>query len=125
DGRLTVDECLRSVGDQRIFAAGDAAAVPGARMSCQAALPQGAYVADAIARIARGKEPKPFSMSYVSQNVSLGRRNGVIQVSKRDDTPTRFWYGGRAAATTKETVCKSTVWSARAGVAAAFSGPKK
>ncbi len=36
EGRMVVDEFLRSVDDPRVFAAGDCAAVPGARLSCQA-----------------------------------------------------------------------------------------
>ncbi|WP_433522291.1 NAD(P)/FAD-dependent oxidoreductase [Nocardia pseudovaccinii] len=36
-GRAVVDEFLRSVSDQRIFAVGDCAAVPGARFACYTA----------------------------------------------------------------------------------------
>ncbi|WP_231702875.1 NAD(P)/FAD-dependent oxidoreductase [Tsukamurella asaccharolytica] len=49
-GRVVVDEFLRSVSDPRIRAVGDGAAVPGARLSCQTALPQGAHGADNLAR---------------------------------------------------------------------------
>lgn len=105
-GRVAVDEYLRSVADPRIFAAGDGAAVPGQRLSCQTALPQGAHAADNLARDLAGKPLRPYSMGYTGQNVSLGRRRAVIQSARRDDTPTRVWFGGGAGALVKEGVCR-------------------
>ncbi|MFT3716368.1 MAG: FAD-dependent oxidoreductase [Gordonia sp. (in: high G+C Gram-positive bacteria)] len=106
DGRLCVDRFLVSVSDPRIFGAGDAAAVPRQRLSCRTALPQGAHAADNLARSLAGTPLKPFSMSYTGQNVSIGRRSAVIQISKRDDTPRRLWIGGRKAAAVKDQVCR-------------------
>lgn len=105
-GRLLVDEFLRSVSDPRIIAVGDCAAVPGQRPSCQTALPQGAHGADNLVRELTGKKQKRYSMGYIGQNVSIGRRRGVIQTSRRDDTPTWLWFGGRPAAIYKEQVCR-------------------
>lgn len=114
-GRLEVDEFLRSAADVRIFAAGDAAAVPGQRLSCQTALPQGAHAADNLARELRGKALKPYSMGYTGQNVSIGRRRAVIQSARRDDTPTRLWFGGRPGAMVKERVCALAASAAGSG----------
>jgi len=110
-GRLLTDEALTSLDDQRIIAAGDAAAPSGAalRMSCQAACPLGAQAADTVlARIA-GSAPAPIDQAFTGECVSLGRRGGVIQIARRDDTPLPLYIGGRAAATAKEAVCKATV----------------
>jgi NADH dehydrogenase len=124
DGRVVVDEYLRSTADPRIFAAGDGAAVPGARLSCQTALPQGAHAGDNLARELAGKPLKPYSMGYTGQNVSLGRRNAVIQAARRDDTPTRVWFGGGAAAVVKERVCRAARYAARTANYAWLPAPR-
>ncbi|ADG77039.1 FAD-dependent pyridine nucleotide-disulfide oxidoreductase OS=Tsukamurella paurometabola (strain ATCC 8368 / DSM / CCUG 35730 / CIP 100753 / JCM 10117 /KCTC 9821 / NBRC 16120 / NCIMB 702349 / NCTC 13040) OX=521096 GN=Tpau_0398 PE=3 SV=1 [Tsukamurella paurometabola] len=123
-GRVLVDEFLRSVSDPRIVAVGDGAAVPDARLSCQTALPQGAHGADNLARIIAGAEPKRFSMGYTGQNVSIGRRSAVIQTARRDDTPTRIWFGGRPAAFVKEQVCTMARGAARTANYAWLPAPK-
>ncbi|EGD56782.1 FAD-dependent pyridine nucleotide-disulfide oxidoreductase [Gordonia neofelifaecis NRRL B-59395] len=115
NGRILVDEFLRSTSDPRILAVGDGAAVPGSRMSCQAALPQGSHAADVIAAEWHDRAPEPYAVSFVAQCVSLGRRNGVVQHVRRDDTPTRVWMRGRPAAAVKEQICRGTVYSSRSG----------
>lgn len=123
-GRVAVDSCLRSTSNPNVYAIGDSASVPGSRLSCQAALPQGAAAADNLVRELAGKAAKPFSMSFVGQNVSLGRRNAVIQSAHRNDVPTRIWFGGRPGAFFKEQVCRGALWSARTGNALWVRGPK-
>ncbi|KXP02221.1 FAD-dependent oxidoreductase [Tsukamurella tyrosinosolvens] len=123
-GRVIVDEFLRSVSDPRIVAVGDGAAVPGARLSCQTALPQGAHGADNLARELAGKRAKPYSMGYTGQNVSIGRRSAVIQAARRDDTPTRLQFGGRSAALVKEQVCRVAKGAARTARYAWLPAPR-
>ncbi|WP_019201216.1 NAD(P)/FAD-dependent oxidoreductase [Tsukamurella sp. 1534] len=124
DGRVLVDEYLRSVSDPRVLAVGDGAAVPGARLSCQTALPQGAHGADNLARILEGAAPKRYSMGYTGQNVSIGRRSAVIQVARRDDSPTRIWFAGRPAAALKEQVCRLARGAARTATFAWLPAPR-
>ncbi|MFF2508067.1 NAD(P)/FAD-dependent oxidoreductase [Streptomyces sp. NPDC058067] len=124
EGRALVDEFLRSVSDPRIFVIGDCAAVPGARLSCATAMPQGAHAADTLARIVKGRTPEPYSMSYVGQAVSLGRRDGLLQVSRRDDTVRRLYVSGRAAALVKEGVCRVVKYGARTADYAWLPGKK-
>lgn len=110
-GRLLTDETLTSIDDDRIIAAGDAAAPSGVplRMSCQAALPLGAQAANTVlARIA-GTEPAPINQAFTGQCISVGRDGGTIQLARTDDTPIRLYLGGRAAALVKEQVCKGTL----------------
>ncbi|WP_225102264.1 FAD-dependent oxidoreductase [Streptomyces sp. CoH27] len=120
-GRMLVDATLRSVSHPEVYAVGDAAAgvaVSGApsRMSCQAALPMGRGVADVVAARLTGREPGPVRIGYVFTNISLGRRDGVVQFTHADDRPRRFVLTGRAAAAFKEAVVRSTVRAAcRAG----------
>ncbi|MGW6569077.1 NAD(P)/FAD-dependent oxidoreductase [Streptomyces sp. NPDC054975] len=119
-GRMLVDATLRSVSHPDVHAVGDAAAavsVGGApsRMSCQAALPMGRGVADVIAARLTGREPGPVRIGYTFTNISLGRRDGVVQFTHADDRPRRCVLTGRAAATFKEAVVRSTVRSGPRG----------
>ncbi|TDD87679.1 dehydrogenase [Actinomadura darangshiensis] len=123
-GRVIVDEYLRSVTDPRIIAVGDCAAIPGSRMSCQTAEPQGGHAADNLARLAKGAAPKPYSVDYVSTCISLGRHDGVIQLVHRDDRPRRQYFGGRPAAMTKAGVVRGARFSARSGIGGSLPGSK-
>ncbi|MBV2153934.1 NAD(P)/FAD-dependent oxidoreductase [Kitasatospora sp. SUK 42] len=86
-GRALVDDHLRSVSHPDVHVVGDAAAVtvPGVgtlRMGCATALPQGQYVG----RLLDGRTSKPFSFRYVVQCLSLGRRDGLLQLVHPDDS---------------------------------------
>ncbi|MEU8002164.1 FAD-dependent oxidoreductase [Catellatospora sp. NPDC049111] len=112
-GRLLTDETLTSVDDPRIVAAGDSAApsdLP-VRMSCQSAMQIGPQAGETVlARIA-GKRPADFNVGFFGQCISLGRRAGIVQYARRDDSVTKaFLLNGRPLAMLKEGVCKSTVW---------------
>ena len=111
-GRLLTDETLTSVDDERIVAAGDSASPSGQplRMSCQAAIPLGAQAANTVLSRIAGDEPAVVDQAFVGQCVSLGRSLALFQISHLDDTVTRFYLGGRAAAWVKEFICKGTVW---------------
>ncbi|MBA4858485.1 NAD(P)/FAD-dependent oxidoreductase [Nocardia farcinica] len=110
-GRLLTDETLTSVDDERIVAAGDAAAPSDRplRMSCQTARPLGAHAADTVlARIA-GERPTEISVGYFGQCIALGRRAATLQLAAKDDTATRFAIGGRLAAFIKERACRGVI----------------
>ncbi|MFC4126963.1 NAD(P)/FAD-dependent oxidoreductase [Nocardia rhizosphaerae] len=124
EGRAVVDEYLRSVSDPRVFVIGDCAAVPGARMSCETAVAQGAHAADTLARILAGEDPEPYSMGYTAQFLSLGRRDGLVQLSRRDDTTRRLYVAGRPAAVLKERVSRYAKHSTRTADYSWLSGPK-
>lgn len=114
-GRLLTDETLTSVDDDRIVAAGDAAAPSGRplRMSCQAAGPLGAQAAGTVLSRIAGTEPAVLNQAFVGSCVSLGRRAATIQLARRDDTPVNYFIGGRTGASIKEAVCKGSVWGIR------------
>ncbi|OBF90858.1 pyridine nucleotide-disulfide oxidoreductase [Mycobacterium sp. 852002-51163_SCH5372311] len=114
-GRLLTDETLTSVDDERIVAAGDAAAPSGLplRMSCQAAGPLGAQAARTVLSRIAGRTPEPLNQVFVGQCISLGRDEGIFQISHSDDTPRNIAVAGRTAASVKEAVCKGTVWLLR------------
>lgn len=126
EGRAIVDEFLRSVNDERIFVVGDCAAVPGARLACQTAMPQGAHAANTLARLVRGRKPRPYSMGYLGLGVSLGRKDAVAQFTRRDDTPRRAYIAGRTAAVLKEGASRGAKFGAGTGSGAIWMpGPKQ
>lgn len=111
DGRLLTDETLTSVDDERVVAAGDAAAPSGLpfRMSCQAAGPLGLHAAGTVLRRLGGRPPTAVALGFVGQCLSLGRRDGLVQLAHRDDTARPTYLGGRTGATLKRLVCWGTV----------------
>lgn len=114
-GRLLTDETLTSIDDERIVAAGDAAAPSGQplRMSCQAAGPLGAQAANTVLSGIAGSTPAALNQAFVGQCISLGRSHGTVQLSRTDDTPVNLVVGGRTGASIKEAICKGTVWAIR------------
>lgn len=114
-GRLLTDETLTSIDDDRIVAAGDAAAPSGRplRMSCQAAGPLGAQAANTVLGRIAGTEPAPLNQAFVGQCISLGRAAATFQLARTDDTPINAYLGGRAAAKLKEAICRGTLWAIR------------
>ncbi|MFC9787356.1 NAD(P)/FAD-dependent oxidoreductase [Rhodococcus sp. NPDC127528] len=129
-GRLRTDENLVCLGNPAIVGVGDAVAPPEAvaghiRMSCQAALPLGAHGADTVLAQLAGRNPEPLSMGFLLQCVSLGRRAGVVQFVRTDDSPRKLALRGRMGAFVKEQICRQTVSKrgARAGSYRWLSGP--
>ncbi len=114
-GRLLTDETLTSIDDDRIVAAGDAAAPSGRplRMSCQAAGPLGAQAANTVLGRIAGTEPAPLNQAFVGQCISLGRAAATFQLARTDDTPINAYLGGRTAAKLKEAICRGTLWAIR------------
>lgn len=123
-GRALVDAHLRSVTDPRVFVIGDCAAVPGARMACATAGPQGAHAADTLARMIEGRAPRPFSMASVGQALSIGRRDAVLQATRGDDTPLPLHLARRPAAVAKERIVRYAAHAARTGNAVWLRGRK-
>jgi NADH dehydrogenase len=110
-GRLLTDETLTSVDDVHIVAAGDAASpsqLPW-RMSCQAALPLGAQAANTVLARLAGEDPAVVDHAMAGQCISLGRKAGTFQFADVDDTPRRWYVGGRTGALVKEQVCRFTL----------------
>ncbi|GAA2158307.1 MULTISPECIES: NAD(P)/FAD-dependent oxidoreductase [Glycomyces] len=110
-GRLITDETLTSLDDERIVAAGDCAAPSGRalRMSGYAAGPLGALAADTVlARIA-GTEPPVIDLAFTGACVSLGRRDGIRQLGRKDDSTVDFFIRGRLGAFIKEMTCRFVI----------------
>jgi len=110
-GRLLTDETLTSVDDPCIVGTGDAVSPSGIplRMSCQAAGPLGIQAAQTVLARIDGAQPADIRQAFTGQCISVGRHLGAVQLSHGDDTPRRFYFGGRTAALLKEQVCRATL----------------
>lgn len=112
-GQILTDMTLRSLSHSEVYAVGDAASIDGIelRMSCASAMPLGAHAVDNICNELIGKDLRPFSFAFAGRSISLGRKNGLIQVAGADDVPKESIITGRLAALIKEFICRYTVWS--------------
>jgi NADH dehydrogenase len=114
-GRLLTDETLTSRDDPRIVAAGDCASPSGVplRMSCQSASPLGAQAANTVLSRIAGTAPADIDQAFAGACISLGRKSGILQFARKDDTAVNPYFTGRFVASIKEAVCKSTLWTMR------------
>lgn len=118
ESQALVDPYLRSVSNDRVFAIGDCAAVPGSHMSCQAAIPQAGHAVDNLIRLAKGREPVPFKVRFTGYCISLGRNDAVAQFTYNDNSPKRAYLSGRVATRLKRIGAGGATFGARVG----FSG---
>ncbi|MFF4378821.1 NAD(P)/FAD-dependent oxidoreductase [Kitasatospora sp. NPDC001547] len=116
DGRAAVDATLRSVDDERIFAIGDCAAVPGARFACALAGPQAVRAVDNLRRLLAGRTPAPYTPRYVARAVTLGRGAAVAQFTRRDDSLRRSHLAGRGGVVLKELASRGGKFGADTGI---------
>jgi NADH dehydrogenase FAD-containing subunit len=117
-GQALVDSQLRSVSHPAVHVIGDLATVapglaPQMPMGCKSAMPAGAWAAENIARRLRGQPEQPLQYSVPFFCVSLGRRDGLIQVAARDGAMTGRVLTERRGAWFKEFICRSTLWALR------------
>jgi NADH:quinone reductase (non-electrogenic) len=108
-GRVLVDATLRSTSHPDVVAVGDAAAGVAAdgsvvRMACATAMPAAQHAARTVAAVLAGREPRPWRFRYAIRCISMGRRDGLIQVVHTDDRPRELVLTGRAAARVKEAI---------------------
>jgi NADH:ubiquinone reductase (H+-translocating) len=115
-GRIVVDATMRSVSHPEVYAVGDAGLAEGAggrplRMSCASGIPMASLAADAIAARLTGSTVPQSTIGYHAQCISLGRRDGIIQLVTPDDRVKSSAVTGRTAARIKEFICTGAAWS--------------
>jgi len=116
EGRLRVNADLRIEGYDHLWAAGDCCAVQlrngrVQRLSCATALPTGGHAGESVADWLNGRAPQALSFAYVLRCVSLGRGDGIWQLTDADDQAQSRWLGGWRAALIKWMLC-TLVWVA-------------
>ncbi|SDE23510.1 NAD(P)/FAD-dependent oxidoreductase [Glycomyces harbinensis] len=114
-GRIKVDREMASVSHPEVYVVGDAAfAISDAgeplRMSCASGIPTAWQAADTIAARLTGGKAKNAPLKYNQQCVSLGRKEGLIQLVTPDDRAKNGMMRGRKAAIYKELICKGAAW---------------
>jgi NADH dehydrogenase len=115
-GQALVDTQLRSVSHSGVHVVGDLAAIapeltPQMPMGCKSAMPAGAWAAENIARRLRGQSEQSLQYAVPFFCVSLGRRDGLIQMAARDGSMTGRVLTHRRGAWFKEFICRSTIWA--------------
>ena len=105
-GRMLVDPTLRSVSHPDVYGVGDAAAARNedgheVRMGCGPGGIAGVVGALAIADRVAGRTPRPLRYHDQAWHVSLGRRDGIVQLGLDEDSRV---VTGRLAALVKERV---------------------
>ena len=115
-GQALVDSQLRSVSHPGVHVIGDVATVapeltPQMPMGCKSAMPAGAWAAENIARRLRGLPEQSMHYGVPFFCVSLGRRDGLIQMAARDGSMTGRVLTDRRGAWFKELICRSTIWA--------------
>ncbi|MEV3938030.1 FAD-dependent oxidoreductase [Glycomyces sp. NPDC049804] len=114
NGQITVDRQMRSVSHPGVYAAGDAAFVIGENgrplpMSCASAGFTSQQATAAIIGDLTGGKVKRTGLVYVGNHISLGRRDGILQVVD-GDVRSRYAVTGRPAARVKELILKTATW---------------
>ena len=115
-GQALVDTQLRSVSHPGVHVIGDLASIapeltPQMPMGCKSAMPAGAWAAENIARQLRGQSEQSLQYAVPFFCVSLGRRDGLIQMAARDGSMTGRVLTDRRGAWFKELICRSTLWA--------------
>ncbi|BBX00747.1 FAD-dependent oxidoreductase [Mycolicibacterium moriokaense] len=114
-GRLLTDETLTSIDDERIVAAGDCASPSGEplRMCCASASQLGPQAANTVLSRIAGTTPANLEYGFGGACISLGRKSGIVQLARQDDSPVDVYFSGRLIAKVKEGICKGTLWALR------------
>lgn len=83
-GRIVTDSAMRVPGHDRLWAAGDCAAVPvdgkESPATAQFAQRQGKVLGKNIAQVLRGQEPQPFRHKNLGQLASIGHFSAVAEI---------------------------------------------
>jgi NADH dehydrogenase len=113
--RVVVDDTLRSVSDEDVYAVGDAAAVPGPwgdslAMGCRTGGFTGPAAADSVVAQLTGRPAPEFRFRYIHECLSLGRGHHVIQFLDRDGRTKERVLKGRLARVYKDMVLNAGRW---------------
>ncbi|MFD7459286.1 MULTISPECIES: NAD(P)/FAD-dependent oxidoreductase [unclassified Streptomyces] len=114
-GRIVIDRTMRSVSHPNVYAAGDSAYAIGVNgrplpMSCASAGYTGRQATDAIVGSLTGRGIADTKLVYVGNHISLGRRDGILQMVDGEAQAKPKYVGGRKAARIKAGILKVSLW---------------
>ncbi|MFD7557383.1 NAD(P)/FAD-dependent oxidoreductase [Streptomyces sp. NPDC059835] len=116
NGRIVVDRTMRSVSHPDVYAAGDSAYVIGDNgrplpMSCASAGYTGRQAVGAIVGHLTGREIANTRLEYVGNHISLGRRDGILQMVDGEAEAKPKYLGGRKVARIKAGIVRMSLWA--------------
>ncbi|MET9373622.1 FAD-dependent oxidoreductase [Streptomyces sp. NPDC002992] len=115
NGRIVVDRTMRSVSHPNVYAAGDSAHAIGDNgrplpMSCASAGHTGRQATNAIVGHLTGRAIANIKLSYPGNHISLGRRDGILQMVDDEARATPTYVAGRKAARIKAGILTLSLW---------------
>ncbi|MFD0318962.1 NAD(P)/FAD-dependent oxidoreductase [Streptomyces flavalbus] len=116
NGLVVVDRAMRSVSHPNVYAAGDSAHAIGDNgrplpMSCGSAGYTGRQAVASIVASLTGREVPRTPLVYLGNHISLGRRDGILQLVDGEARPRRGYVGGRKAARVKAAILRGALWT--------------
>ena len=114
-GQIIVDGTMRSVSHPNVYAAGDCVYAIGENgrplpMSCASAGATSIQATGAIVGRLTGHRISSTSLVYAGNHISLGRRDGILQMVDGDARSKSWYVGGRTAARVKAGILKIGLW---------------
>ncbi|HUR09197.1 MAG TPA: FAD-dependent oxidoreductase [Nonomuraea sp.] len=115
NGQIVVDGTMRSVSHPNVYAAGDSAYAIGGNgrplpMSCASAGSTGRQATDAIVGRLTGRKIAKSRLDYPGNHISLGRRDGILQMVDDEAQAKPKYVGGRKAARIKSGILQISLW---------------
>ncbi|MEV0227339.1 FAD-dependent oxidoreductase [Streptomyces sp. NPDC050704] len=116
DGRIVVDDTMRSVSHPDVYAAGDSAYAIGDNgrplpMSCASAGYTNMQATDAIVGRLTGRRVPSVKKTYIGNHISLGQHDAILQMVDGDVRAKSWFVGGRKAARFKAGVLWGSLWA--------------
>ncbi|WTW99927.1 FAD-dependent oxidoreductase [Streptomycetaceae bacterium NBC_01309] len=115
-GRIVVDRTMRSVSHSDVYAAGDSVHAVGGNglplpMSCASAGYTGRQAVEAIVGRLTGRKVANVKLEYPGNHISLGRRDGILQMVDDQALARPKHMGGRKAARIKAGIVRMSLWA--------------
>ncbi|MFF3920558.1 FAD-dependent oxidoreductase, partial [Streptomyces sp. NPDC001852] len=116
NGRIVVDRTMRSLSHPNVYAAGDSAYAVGDNgrplpMSCASAGYTGMQATAAIVGRLTGRKIPNAKLEYLGNHISLGRRDGILQMVDGEGQAKPKYVGGWKAARIKAAILKMSLWT--------------
>ncbi|AGS67043.1 NAD(P)/FAD-dependent oxidoreductase [Streptomyces collinus] len=116
NGRIVVDRTMRSLSHPNVYAVGDSAHAVGDNgrplpMSCASAGYTGMQATAAIVGRLTGRKIPNTKLEYLGNHISLGRRDGILQMVDDEGQAKPKYVGGRKAARIKAAILKLSLWT--------------
>lgn len=115
NGQIVVDRTMRSVSHPNVYAVGDSVYAIGDNgrplpMSCASAGYTGRQAMEAIVGRLTGHKIANTKLVYLGNHISLGRRDGILQMVDDEAQAKPKYVGGRKAARVKAGIVKISLW---------------